>query len=96
MMLEKDITKLIQKYLKSIGAWEYKVFGTAYSRAGVPDLLVCYRGFFVGLEVKRPGAKPTKIQEYEIGTIINAGGIAAVVRSVDDVKKVLQDVPING
>jgi hypothetical protein len=30
---------------------------------GVPDLLACFRGVLVLLEVKRPGEKPNAVQE---------------------------------
>jgi len=89
---ERSITKAIQKYLKSIGVWEYKVLGTAYSRSGIPDLLCCYRGFFIGFEVKVPGGKPSKLQEYEIEQIRKSGGSAGIVYSIDDVKKAIEAI----
>lgn len=59
----------------------FKVKGGPSQRRGVPDLIVCYRGRFMALEVKRPGGKPTPLQAETLGKINTAGGITAVVRS---------------
>jgi hypothetical protein len=61
-------------------------------RSGVPDLLICYRGHFIALEVKTMVGKTSKIQDYVLTQIRNARGIAYVVRSVDDVRKVLTGI----
>lgn len=46
---------------------------------GDPDLLLCLRGIFVGLELKSAEGKPSKLQEYKLDKIRKAGGIAQVV-----------------
>lgn len=47
---------------------------------GTPDLLLCVRGVFVALELKKDAAsKPTKLQEWNINRIRQAVGIATVV-----------------
>lgn len=40
------------------------------------DRLVCIDGKFVGIELKAPGEKPTKLQEHCLRDIEHAGGIA--------------------
>ena len=61
--------------------------------AGLPDIIVCYRGVFIGLETKTPeGHGPTKRQEYVHGRINDAEGVVAVVRSVHDALNVLYAV----
>jgi hypothetical protein len=54
--------------------------------AGSPDVIgySLIGARFIGLEVKLPGEKATSIQETWISEIAKAGGIAAVVWSVDD------------
>lgn len=44
---------------------------------------------FVALEVKRPGQYPTREQQAFLDAVRAAGGIGAVVRSVDDVRRAL-------
>lgn len=88
-MLESDIVRSCVKYLKSQGAFVYKSHGSPLQTKGLPDLIVCYHGQFYGIEVKRPGEDATKLQKYVLNEIEQAGGIAAVVHSVEEVKDVL-------
>lgn len=47
---------------------------------GTPDLILCIRGKFVALELKRcTKSKPDRLQEYTLNKIIDAGGIGLVV-----------------
>ena len=85
--LEQKIQKDIMDYLRSIGALPFKQNQIGiYSEKGVPDILACYGGYFVAIEVKIPGEKPTKIQQRFLGTIHKAGGQAICATSVSDVK----------
>ena len=89
---EKSITKSILTYLNSIkGCRAVKMQGTI-NRAGEPDVFCCYKGRLVLFEVKRPGNKPTMLQEATLGMWHEAGAVTAVVYSVDDVKKVLEGI----
>ncbi len=58
--------------------------------AGIPDIIACVNGRFIAFEVKTPSGKATKLQEATIRKILNAGGVAAVVHSVDEVKAILE------
>lgn len=51
-----------------------------YGRSGIPDIIVCYRGLFLGIECKAGYNKPTALQEREMTEIHKAGGSAMVVR----------------
>lgn len=61
-----------------------------YGTAGLPDIIACVNGRFVAFEVKAPSGKTTKLQEATIRKILKAGGVAAVIRSVDEVKIILE------
>ena len=89
---ESSITRTIQKYLQKTGAWEYKTMGSPYTRTGVPDLLVCYKGVFIGLEIKVPGEDPTKIQQFEIAMIKKAGGISLSVSCLRTVQDIIEKI----
>lgn len=91
-MREKNIENQIKKYLKSIGAYYVKYFGNSYSQVGVPDLLVCYKGRFIGIEVKNEKGKTSPLQDINIQQIKDAGGISFVARSLEDVKKELDNI----
>ena len=89
-MLEKDIVKAIMKYLKTVpNCFCWKEHGGMYGTAGIPDIIACINGHFYGFEVKTEGGKPTKLQETTIRKILAAGGTALVVRSVDEVRAVV-------
>jgi len=90
-MLEKDITNKILKHLKSLDkCYCFKEHGGSYGSSGIPDIICCYRGRFVAFEVKTAKGKTTALQDINIRKINKAGGIACVVRSVDDVKNILK------
>ena len=94
-MLEKNITNKILKYLKTLDkCYAFKEHGGSYGSAGIPDIICCYRGRFVAFEVKNEKGKTTALQDVNIRNIQKADGIAVVVRSLDDVKNVLEGLEV--
>lgn len=83
MTPETTFKNQVQKYLKSINSYQVKQHGNMYSRVGVPDLLVCLRGLFIGIELKSEKGKPTAEQLNELNKIIEAGGIAILLYPKD-------------
>ena len=70
--------------LEKRGAFCFKVHGGPWMMAGLPDIIVCVDGQYVGLETKLPtGGDPSAIQQLVHQKIINAGGRVGVVRSVE-------------
>lgn len=59
--------------------------------SGLPDIIGCYRGRFIAVEVKMPGNKPSPVQERVIQKIWDAGGSALVAHSVEEALKVLSE-----
>ena len=90
-MKEQDIQKKIINYLEDIGAYVVKVVSA--TKAGVPDLLVCYEGKFIAIEVKTPETRSnvSALQSYNLSKIENAGGYSLVAWSVEQVKEFLED-----
>lgn len=89
---EKTIENSIKRYLEQVGAYVVKHHGGAYSRVGVPDILVCYRGRYVAIEVKNAKGKTSPLQDANIEMIRKAGGYAIVARSLEEVKALLAEV----
>jgi VRR-NUC domain. len=90
-MSETDIVKAILRYLKTVDqCFCWKEHGGMYGTAGIPDIICCYRGRFYGFEVKTETGRPTELQKATIRKINRAGGTAAIVRSVDDVRRILE------
>ena len=90
-MLEKDIVAAIQRYLATLGedVFFWKEHGGALGTSGIPDIICCYRGRFLGLEAKLPGGRLTALQKRALERINRAGGLARRVESVDDVRDVI-------
>ena len=84
-MKESTIQNKIRLWLEKQGYYVVKVI--VANKKGVPDLIVCVNGKFVGLEVKTPKGTPSELQSYNLGKINECGGLAMIVRSVDDVKE---------
>ena len=91
-MLERDIVAAIKKYLASLGGdvFFWKEHGGPYGVSGVPDIICCYKGRFLGLEAKLPGGRLTELQKRALDKINRAGGIARRVESVDDARAVIR------
>lgn len=91
-MLERDIVAAIKRYLASLGSdvFFWKEHGGPYGTSGVPDIICCYKGRFLGLEAKLPGGKLTELQKRALDKINRAGGIARRVESVDDARAVIR------
>lgn len=86
-MLESALQRKIIKYLESRGAYVARVISAG--KAGTADLLVCYRGRFIAVEVKTEKGIVSPLQEHHQGLVIKAGGISIIARSVEDVKLLL-------
>ena len=97
-MLERDIVTAIRKYLASLGSdvFFWKEHESVYGTNGVPDIICCYKGRFLGLECKLPGGRLTELQKRAIEKINRAGGVACRVESVEDVKRVIAHVDLEG
>jgi len=57
-----------------------------YTPRGLPDIICVFKGKFIALEVKRPGAllRPEQ-EEFGVRCVLN-GGLYHVVRSLEEVK----------
>ncbi|MCL2301532.1 MAG: VRR-NUC domain-containing protein [Firmicutes bacterium] len=90
-MLEKDITAAILRYLRSLPeCFCWKEHGGSYGAAGIPDIICCYRGRFLGLEVKQLGNKMTRLQEVTLERIRAALGVAHMVTSLAEARAIIK------
>lgn len=95
MPRERSIVAAIRRELGRRRVWNFKVHGSESSQAGIPDLICCVPcpdcqlGRFVALEAKVPGKILTPLQALTLDEIRAAGGLAAMVDSVDSARIVL-------
>ena len=87
---ESEITREIRQYLKIRGIWHYKQWQGLGSLPGVSDIIGCFKGRYLAIEVKRPGQKPTERQQSFLDRVNDEGGLSFVASSVEDVIKNLE------
>lgn len=78
-MTEKQFEKQVKKFLSDQGCWVLKTWSNGVQREGVPDLLVCCNGYFIGIELKAANGHPSELQKWNIKQIRYSGGIAIVL-----------------
>ena len=78
-MKEKAFENKIKEWLKDHKCYNVKFFANGYTKRGVPDILACVNGWFIGIEVKADAGKPSEIQLYNIKKIRESGGFGWVV-----------------
>ena len=79
MAAEKLFENKIKAYLQTRGAYFVKFFANAFTRSGVPDILACVNGYFVGIEVKAKDGRPSELQLFNVRQIREAGGFAFIL-----------------
>ena len=89
--VNEAVTQLkILKYLNGLpDCWAIKVISA--NQRGVPDIIGCYKGRFIAVEVKSTGNKPSKIQQSQLNAIKQAGGIAEVVTSLEQIHELVKE-----
>ena len=76
---ESKTKKKVVDLLKSISAYYFFPVTGGFGRSGVPDIVACVNGWFVGIECKAGSNKPTALQQKNLEEILLAGGVSYVV-----------------
>lgn len=90
MTPEAKVKNKIRSILKKYNVYFFMPRGTALGRNGVPDIICCINGCFVGIECKAGKNKATALQLYEQQQIKDNKGIAIVVNedNIDEVEAI--------
>lgn len=94
-MAERDLQRDCLDAIKGRDdVWVLNTHGNPVQKGGVPDLLLCVRGRFCGVELKPPNGSYdlTGRQRVTLRLIERAGGATTVVRSVEAFLEFLADV----
>jgi len=75
---EKRVKEKVVAILKSEEVYYFFPATHGYGRSGVPDIVCCVGGKFLGIECKAGTNKPTALQVRELEHIRAAGGVAIV------------------
>lgn len=91
MTPEVKVKQRVTALLKTAGAYYFYPVTGGYGNSGVPDIVVCHNGRFIGIECKAGKNKPTKLQEKNLRDIAAAGGTALVINetNIGDVADIL-------
>lgn len=92
MQPEYRIVQNIKKLIRARGGWCVKIHGGPYQDAGTPDILACYKGRFVAIEVKTPRGVIRPEQRAVQRAIISSGGYALITHLVGKVADVLDAI----
>jgi hypothetical protein len=76
---ESKVKKRVKKILDDLGAYHFSPMATGFGRSGVPDIIACYKGRFIGIECKANGGKPTALQTKNLNNIALNGGYSVLV-----------------
>ena len=92
MTPEAKVKKKVVRILKEVGAYYFYPVTGGFGRSGVPDVVACYKGRFIGIECKAGKNKPTPLQQKNLDDITKEGGLAYVINedNVNLVEVVIQ------
>jgi hypothetical protein len=76
---EKKVKDAVKKLLNAHSAYYFSPVTGGFGTSGVPDIVACIQGKFIGIETKAGKGKPTALQEKNLMNIMNTGGIAVLV-----------------
>ena len=80
MAAEKLFENKVKDYLKKESCYFIKYWGGGqFTKAGIPDVLCCCNGYFIGIELKSEKGTPSKLQIYNLEQINKSGGYAVLL-----------------
>lgn len=90
---EAKLSRRIMEALRAEGYFCFKVHGSEFMMAGLPDIICCAQGQFIGLETKMPQSRGNVSPRQSLvhSQIQNAGGTAHVVCSPQEALNVVRD-----
>jgi len=80
---EGKVKDQVVAHLKAAGAYYFFPATHGFGRSGVPDIVACINGRFLGIECKAGTNKPTALQVRELERIRMAGGCAVVANETN-------------
>jgi Holliday junction resolvase len=90
---EGEIKDQVRKVLDEMKAYYFFPAANGYGRTGIPDVIACYKGHFVGIECKAGSKQPTALQQRELDNIEKAEGTGLVVNAdnIGNLKNILEN-----
>ena len=80
---EKKVKLKVCEILKAHDCYYFYASTGGYGASGIPDIVACYKGNFIGIECKANGNKPTALQNKHLNNIKKAQGYSMVIDETD-------------
>lgn len=92
MTPEKRVKNDVRKILDEYEAYYFFPATGGFGRSGVPDVVACFKGRFIGIECKAGTNEPTALQIRELTRIKEHGGDSLVINegNLQDLRDVLE------
>ena len=93
MTPEKKVKQRVVAQLKALGAYYFYPATGGYGSSGVPDVVCCLDGRFIGIECKAGKGKTTALQDKNLREIEAAGGVALIINedNVDNLTGIIRE-----
>jgi Holliday junction resolvase len=91
---ESKLSGKIMTALRANGVFCFKVHGSEHMMSGLPDIIACVDGQFLGLETKLPGEEKetSPKQDWVHGLVRQARGRVEVVTSVQEALAIVRRI----
>lgn len=90
---ERALTARVRRRLKKEpDCWFFKTVGGPFSTPGIPDFVGVVKGRGFGFELKAPKGRLRPEQVRQLAEIKEAGGVARVIRDMEDLEDALKEV----
>lgn len=95
---EAAVKANVKTILNELHIYHFSPFQAGMGRAGIPDIICCCNGRFIGIECKAGKGVTTALQNRELAAIHAAGGFAFVVRetNIDELREKLLWIKTKG
>lgn len=91
---ESKLSRKIMTAIRAEGYFCFKVHGSALMMTGLPDIIACVGGIFVGFETKLPSQRDnvSPRQKYIHTQIESSGGTVAVICSPQEALDIINEI----
>lgn len=83
MTPEGKVKKQVVATLKKLGAYYFFPATGGYGRSGVPDVVACLDGLFIGIECKAGNNTLTELQKKELSKIRDSHGVTLCINEAN-------------
>ena len=77
--VKKRVREILDEFCATNKGYYFFPPANGYGRQGIPDVICCIQGRFVGIECKANGGVPTALQDREALKIQKAGGLTFLI-----------------